>query len=238
MGQHRAGDSTPAATSGTSTRRGYVDTDSVIALALLVLRFGRVERITLHEDGATRESDTDHTVMLGLVACAFAANHLPDLDPGLVGQYALVHDLVEAYVGDTPTLRITPEERVHKANREHAAYERISREFWRLPWLAGTIAEYETLITPEARYVRAMDKLLPKVTHILNCGATLRMQGISREELRSRYAEQLTEITAYAADFPPLLALRAELIGWLEDAVALSPQEPEDVAPSGPTVAS
>ena len=76
--------------------------DAVIALGRLALRFGRVDRITYHDDGVTAESDTDHTVMLGLIACAFAAAHLPDLDVGLIAEFAPVHDLVEVYAGDTP----------------------------------------------------------------------------------------------------------------------------------------
>ena len=41
-----------------------------IRLADLILRFGRVNRATYHPDGERPESDTDHTVMLGILACA------------------------------------------------------------------------------------------------------------------------------------------------------------------------
>lgn len=43
-----------------------------ISLAKLALRFSRVERATFHEDGVRPETDSDHTVMLGLVACQLA----------------------------------------------------------------------------------------------------------------------------------------------------------------------
>lgn len=191
-----------------------VTTQAVIDLGQLALQFGRVDRITKHEDGTTFESDTDHTVMLGLVACAFARNELPGLDIGLVAQYALVHDLVEVYAGDTPTLRTqTDADRAAKAQREDAALLQIGQRFaMRLPWLASTIAEYELRRTPEARYVKAMDKLVPKITHLLNDCVTVRDQGMDKAQLAARYADQFDELCSYAADFPPLFDLRAELI--------------------------
>jgi 5'-deoxynucleotidase YfbR-like HD superfamily hydrolase len=186
---------------------------AVIDLGRLSLAFARVDRISYHEDGATPESDTDHTVMLGLVACAFGAQHLPDLDLGLVAQYALVHDLVEVYAGDTPTLRITADQQASKHAREQAALARIEREFAdTLPWVPLMIRSYEQREQPEARYVKALDKLLPKITHVLNDRQTIREQGMGRAELLARYDRQLEELQGYAADFPPLFELRAELI--------------------------
>jgi putative hydrolase of HD superfamily len=190
-----------------------IDVEAVIDLGRLALAFGRVDRITYHEDGVTPESDTDHTVMLGLVACAFAARHLPDLDLGKVAQYALVHDLVEVYAGDTPTLRISADEKAAKRGRERLALERIEREFaLRLPWLPDTIHRYERQGDPEARYVKSLDKLLPKITHVLNGGVTLHQQAMGHEELGARYAAQGLELAGYAADFPPLLKLRTALV--------------------------
>lgn len=185
---------------------------SVVDLGRLSLAFGRVDRITYHEDGTTPESDTDHTVMLGLIACAFAAEHLA-LDLGRVAQYALVHDLVEVYAGDTPTLvALSSDAKQAKADRETAAWLRIRTEFAALPWLANTIGQYELRQIPEARYVKAMDKLLPKITHILNDCSTVRAQGMDRAALAARYEAQLLELKGYAADFPPLFDLRAELV--------------------------
>lgn len=188
-------------------------TEAVIELGRLSLQFGRVDRITLHDDGVTPESDTDHTVMLALIGCAFAARHL-SLNVGLVAQFALVHDLVEVYAGDTPTLhQLTEAQKKDKADREQAAYRRIAATFTpRLTWVARTIEAYEDQLTPEARYVKALDKLLPKITHILNGCRTLDDQGMSRDELVERYTNQLFELQGYAADFPALFQLRAELV--------------------------
>lgn len=187
---------------------------AAIKLGQLALQFGRVNRATYHPDGTTPESDTDHTVMLGLIACALAPHIRSDLDVGLVAQYALVHDLVEAYANDTHTLRLpSTEAQADKQRREQLAYLRIAEEFaMSMPWLVTTIAEYEARRTPEARYVKALDKLMPKITHFLNGGATIREQGMSFEELRNRYEVQADEMRAYADDFPALFDLREELV--------------------------
>jgi hypothetical protein len=68
------------------------------------------------------------------------------------------------------------------------------------------------LACPEARYVKALDKLLPKITHMLNDLATIHEQGIPDEILAARYHAQRDELRGYATDFPALLGLHAELI--------------------------
>lgn len=189
-------------------------TEAVIALGQLSLAFGRVNRITFHQDARTPESDTDHTVMLGLTACALAARER-DLDVGMVAQFALVHDLVEVYAGDTPTLRaLAADAKADKRAREHAAFLRIKAEFGDvLWWLPETLANYENQLSREARFVRALDKLLPKITHLSNQCATLRAQGVGYDELVARYELQEKELLEYAADFPALMAMRADLVG-------------------------
>ncbi len=208
--------------------------ETVIALGRLSLDFGRVDRITYHPDGETLESDTDHTVMLGLVACAFAARFpVLNLDLGLVAQFALVHDVVEVYAGDTPTLRINDDQRASKAEREEAALARIRDEFTALPWLAAMIGRYEERTEAEARYVKALDKLLPKITHILNGGKTLRDQGFTPDELRARYDQQMDELLVYAADFPALFHLRILLLDHVYETVQLAAAG--SVSPKGET---
>lgn len=200
--------------------------DAMVAAGGLALAFGRVDRMTFHPDGLTPESDSDHTVMLGVVACALAARHFPLLDLGLVSQYALVHDLVETYAGDTPTLRIpTVDAKAEKKAREHAAYQRIVSEFWAsMPWLPITIGAYEGLALPEARFVKALDKLMPKITHMLNGAIVIRDQGMSRAELAARLDAQVIEMKEYAAEFPALFELYDELVRRL---LALVPEAPE-----------
>jgi 5'-deoxynucleotidase YfbR-like HD superfamily hydrolase len=96
-------------------------TDSLIELGRLAMAFGKIDRTACyHEDGVTKESDSDHTVMLGWIAPALAQRCFRSLDLGLVAQFALIHDAVEVYAGDTQTLRIDGDGKAAKKAREDA----------------------------------------------------------------------------------------------------------------------
>ena len=187
---------------------------AVIRLGKLSLQFGRTKRATYHEDRKTPESDTDHTVMLSMVACAFAKRFTPTLDIGKIAQYALIHDLVEVYAGDTPTLRFsTPKMRREKVAREQKAFLKIEAEFKdELPWVPETIREYESLKSPEARFVKTIDKSLPGITHLLNGGITIHELGQRATALD--ITKELREVMAntYGEDQSEALGLFDEII--------------------------
>lgn len=176
-----------------------VNVQDLVALAALCLKFSRVERATRHEDGKRPETDSDHTVMLGVIACACAERVATSLDLGKIAQFATVHDLIEAYAGDVLSLGMSAEVRASKEARERAALERVRAEFRAVPWLAATIDAYETRTTPEARFVKILDKVMPKLTHLLNGGAALREHGFSFEKA---HADHLSQRAMMAAEYP------------------------------------
>ena len=189
------------------TDREY--TESLIRLGDLVMKFGQVDRVTMLPDGVTPESDTDHTVMLGITACAFAAALMPQLDLGKVAQYSLVHDFVEVYAGDTPSLGISLTDKGEKDRREHQAFLRIEREYSRsYPWLPETIKAYELLADREARFVKTMDKAMPKITHLLNKGAYFKRTGMTKAALAKLFDQQHKELSdGYGKDLDQLLSV-------------------------------
>jgi putative hydrolases of HD superfamily len=188
--------------------------EPVLELGSVALDFSRVKRITYHQDGLTPESDSDHTVMLGWLACALAEKLYPDeLNLGLVAQFALVHDAPEVYAGDTPTLRIDGPGRAAKAEREQAAIDRLCGEFDEsLPWFPATIMRYERQVLREARFVRGVDKLLPYLTDLLNEGAEVRHQGMNTSELLTIGNDQRLAMAEYAGEFPRILTLHCLLV--------------------------
>ena len=185
----------------------------LVDIGKMVLTFAKVNRVTLHEDGETPESDTDHTVMVGICACALASKLYPHLDTGKVAQFALVHDLVEVYAGDTNTFNISNEKRKEKEERENRAYERIKIEFENLyKWIPDTIKEYESLITDEAQFVKMVDKVMTKLTHRINQGAYLRREGKTKEETALHYGNQTAVIEEkYGKKFPEVVAILKKL---------------------------
>ncbi len=99
------------------------------------------------------ETDAAHSWGLSLLVQFYAPAEL-DLCKCL--KMANIHDLAEVYAGDfTPLSDITPEEK-HKLETE--AMSRLAEEL-EMPELTVLFAEFEAGETPEAVFVRNMDKL-------------------------------------------------------------------------------
>lgn len=155
-------------------------TSGILAFARLAERLKEVRRQGWLDRGVDEpESSADHSWAVALLAWLLAAER-PDLDAGRVLLLALVHDLPEALTGDeTPFDRhrdpsgvisdehfrgpphYDPAESEAKRAREEAALEDM------LATLPGPLAdqvraawrEYSTAATPEARFVKQVDKL-------------------------------------------------------------------------------
>lgn len=192
-------------------------TDELIQIGRFALAFSRVNRVTRHEDGLRIETDSDHTVMLGLIACAVAAS-LPELglDQGLVAQMVLVHDLPEALVGDTNSFDISEARKLEKKEREAEAVSTMEKLFADTPWLMPMLHRYEAQEEPEARFVRYLDKAMPKITHILNRCAAIRSMGKTKADLVRSHATQLADLNQ---KYPELASTVGVL---LEDLMAAS----------------
>lgn len=193
-------------------REPFVPVADLLAVADLALRFGEIERTALfHKDGVTREDDAEHTVMLGWLAPALAERlYRRTMRIDLVATMALVHDMPEVFAGDTPTLRIDDAGRAAKAAREELAVGKLSALFDQsLPWLSNMVRLYERQICAEARFVRAVDKLVPKLVHLIDGGAGLREHKVTRAEFREMARAQ--RAVPYLAEFPELLDLHRAL---------------------------
>ena len=102
------------------------------------------------------ESVADHTFRLALMALVLAPRAEPPVDRERCVAMALAHDLAESLVGDiTPYDGVSADE---KRRREEEAMRRLAD-------LAGDASlldlwrEYDAAATPEARFVKELDKL-------------------------------------------------------------------------------
>lgn len=105
---------------------------------------------------ASPESVADHSWRVALLALVLAPRMEPPLDRDRCVALALAHDLAEAEVGD-----ITPYDGVseyEKRRREDEAMRRLSALAGD-DSLAALWREYDAAATPEARFVKELDKL-------------------------------------------------------------------------------
>ena len=109
------------------------------------------------------ENDAEHSFLLATIGCAIAQHIDPSLELGKISQYALVHDLVEVYAGDT-TIWAPAEHQASKEERERAALQTIQAKFSsKFPWIEQTIRKYELFDEPESCFVYALDKVIPYI---------------------------------------------------------------------------
>lgn len=111
-------------------------------------------------DKQRHENVGEHSFSLALLAGSLAEHIDPSLDIGKVTQYALVHHVVEIYVGDV-TVWASNEAILSKAKDEELAANKLLENFPLFPWQVRTLREYEQMDTPEKCYVYALDKLYP-----------------------------------------------------------------------------
>ena len=138
-----------------------------LSLADLCIRYSGVERVPRYHE-THRENDAEHSLMVAVLSVELASTLQPELDRGILSQYATVHDFVEIAVGDTPTYSLTEQELVDKHQREQIALASLLQTL--PPYTSELLRNYEEQSTPEARFVRAVDKLTPLLVDILGPG--------------------------------------------------------------------
>ena len=158
----------------------YPDTEKMgvvcLSLADLCIRYSGVERVPRYHE-AHRENDAEHSLMVAVLSVELANSLRPELDRGIMSQYATVHDFVEISVGDTPTYGLNDQELLDKHQREQAALVTLLQTL--PPYTAELLRSYEEQATPEARFVRAVDKLTPLLVDILGPGKMVMREDYS-----------------------------------------------------------
>lgn len=162
-----------------------------------------------HVDGRP-ENIAEHSYMLAKVAPELAAVLYPSLDTNLVARYAALHDDVETYVGDTPTDMIADHDPLEKEKREQDGLAQLKREFAHLPTYCNLIEAYESQSVPEARFIRAVDKLMVLTIHFPN-GAAVLLDHYTYETFLASEEQILARDAFKYGEFTAIMELRREI---------------------------
>jgi len=142
-------------------------------------------RSYLAADHSRRENDAEHMWHVSLAALVLAEYAPPGLDLNRVLRLLLVHDVVEIDAGDMSVyLR---QNNPGLAAREQKAAERI---FGLLPHdqaaeLRAWWAEFEAGVTPEARFAKALDRLIPLLFNYYTGGKTWHDVNVTFEQVKA-----------------------------------------------------
>lgn len=147
-----------------------------------VLRQARL----LHAD--RRENSAEHSWHLAMLALILAEYSDQPVDVAQAIQLVLIHDVVEIDAGDTFAYDLAGH--ADQADREQRAAARI---FGLLPadqaaQLWARWQEFEAGQTAEARFARAVDRLMPPLHNYAGGGPVWRQHGITVDQVRAKNA--------------------------------------------------
>ncbi len=151
----------------------------LLSFVKLTQNFRDVEREIVFKKSGNKENDVEHSFQLAIVAWYLVDSHKFNLDTNKIVKYALVHDLVEVYAGDTPMNSQDHDYVASKGKREREAEQRITQEFTEFGEMVACIHAYEKKEDKESKFVYALDKLLPVLSIYLDQGHSWKVGKIS-----------------------------------------------------------
>lgn len=194
-----------------------MDLDSLLRFTSLIHQFAHVERKILGTGMERNENDAEHSFQLALTAWYLNDHHTLGLDSDKLLKYALVHDFVEIYAGDTDAFTRDHTLRSSKQVREHAAAERLKKEHPEFPEMHGAITAYETREDRESKFIYTLDKLLPMMNTYLDDGRSWRRDAITLDMILDYKTEKMKLSPKIEAYFHALVKTvrekEAELFG-------------------------
>ncbi|MDZ7744608.1 MAG: HD domain-containing protein [Candidatus Saccharibacteria bacterium] len=141
--------------------------DRIAELQQLIADFACIERVLNLADKNRPENDVDHSYGLALTVWFLAPKLAPELSQEKVLKYALAHDIVELHAGDT--FVFAPEDQLSTKNdREDKALKQLAKEWPDFPELIDYARGYKDKRDEEAKFVYAVDKILPPI--LINLG--------------------------------------------------------------------
>jgi len=140
----------------------------LIQLHQLLLDFRAVERVTRIPGKPERENDVDHSYTLAMMAW-FLSSYFPRLNRDIVIRMSLIHDLTEVHAGDTFVFG-DGDHITSKQQREADALAKLAAEWPDFPEMATLLEQYESRSTEEAKFVYALDKIMPILISVIGGG--------------------------------------------------------------------
>ena len=143
--------------------------------------FREVIRVSRSPNASRYENDSEHSYQLAMVAWYIIDTDKLKLDKNLCLMYALSHDLVEIYAGDTYIFDKSAKNHTLKKIRERKALLKIKKRFPKFKTLVQIIERYEKKKDKESGFIYALDKILPPIQIFLENGKLWHEKNVSLE---------------------------------------------------------
>lgn len=173
----------------------------------IIAELQSVERVIRVRGGGRWENDVEHSYSLAMLAWYILETERLPLDRDRVFRYALAHDLVEVYAGDTYIYSEDMALLESKPAREKEAALRLRREFPEMPELHAAIEGYVRKEDAESRFVYALDKIEPVLKIYLDGGRTWQEKGVTLAMLYDSKREKIALSPEIQPYFDELISL-------------------------------
>jgi len=182
--------------------------EKLLQFTKLLDEFRAVERV-LRVTGQDRfENDTEHSYNLAMMAWYIVSSTKINLDQDKVIRYALVHDFLEVYAGDTYIYSSDAAHLASKHEREAAAIVKLRETLSEFSDLHVAIEAYEARQDVESRFVYALDKIEPVLHMYLDGGRTWKEAKIGFDRVYKSKKDKVAlspEIKTYFDELMTLL---------------------------------
>ena len=168
------------------------DLENILTFAKLLNKFRNVERMILIKGSDRKENDSEHSYSLAMLAWYVTTTYNLPFDKEKILKYALVHDLVEVYAGDTYAYTEDKALLDSKEQREKEAAERLKKEFPEFEELHKLIHEYEKKSDEESKFIYALDKIEPMLYIYLDNGRLWKKRNITLRMIIEHKTEKIS----------------------------------------------
>lgn len=160
----------------------YPSMERLAELQQMIADFAKIKRVPHLADNEQPENDVEHSFGLAVTCWFLQPKIAPQLDLLKILQHALAHDIVELHAGDTYVF--DTERSATKETREREALDIVAADWPDFPELASFAQGYMDKTDEEAKFVKAVDKILPVLmieigrgrTHWEELGVNLQME--------------------------------------------------------------
>ena len=146
-----------------------------------------------------KENDTEHSLTVALLCWYIHERYSLDLDISKILKYAITHDFVERYAGDTNTFA-SQSEREMKITKEQQSFERLSIEYQEFPDMIASMREYELKRDEESLFVWTVDKMQGMIMGDMDDWRPYASLNITYTDFLNKHTEHVEKSSKYCKE--------------------------------------
>jgi putative hydrolases of HD superfamily len=198
-----------------------------IAFIVEIDKLKGVLRQTTIADGSRRENTAEHSWQLAMCALVLCEHANQPVDVSRVVEMLLVHDLVEIDAGDMFVYGMN--DPAVAAKQEAAELAGADRIFSMLPVEQGSRLrarwdEFEAKQTPEAKFAKAIDRMVPMLLNTVSGGGSWKTHSITADKTRALIDATMPAGSTVLTEFAHDLINKAVADGILASPKPINPE--------------